>query len=269
MTKILIPRKQVKKKRIAPSTQKPEKSLIEVLKKHSGRDSTGTISVRHHGGRQKRYYRIIDFKRSVRDIEGTVKTIEYDPNRHAYISLIEYADGKKRYILQPKDLKVGDVVSAGENVEIKTGNALPLKNIPLGVEVHNLELRPGQGGKMVRGAGNVATVLSKDAGYVQVKLPSGEVRKFFEESYATVGAVGNGEHRYEKIGSAGRARRMGRRPTVRGVAQHPGSHPHGGGEGRSGTGMHPKTPWGKKARGKRTRNKSRWTRKLIVQPRKK
>ncbi len=257
------------RRRVGMSSIKPQKSLIEVLKKHSGRDNKGHVSTRHQGGRQKRYYRIIDFKRSIRDVEGVVKTVEYDPNRFAYISLVEFADGKKCYILQPKDLKAGDVVMAGESVPIKIGNALPLKNIPLGMAVHNIELRPGQGGKMVRGAGNTATVLSKDAGYVQIKLPSGEVRKFYEDCYATIGTIGNVEHRYDKIGSAGRARLMGRRPGVRGVAQHPGSHPHGGGEGRSGEGMHPKTPWGKPARGKRTRNRYRATRKLIVTQRKK
>lgn len=250
-----------------PATHKPEKSLIEILKKHSGRDNTGSISMRHQGGRQKRYYRIIDFKRSKRDVEGTVMTIEYDPNRNAYISLIQYADGEKRYILNPKDLKVGDKVVATESAEVKAGNAMPLRNIPIGIEVHNVELRPGQGGKMVRGAGNAAVVVAKDDTYVHLKLPSGEVRKFFSNCFATIGTIGNTEFKYQEIGKAGRRRLMGIRPTVRGVAQHPGSHPHGGGEGRSGTGMHPKTPWGRKARGTRTRNKYAWTKKLIVKER--
>jgi large subunit ribosomal protein L2 len=223
--------------------------------------------VRHQGGRQKRYYRIIDFKRSKRDVEGTVLTIEYDPNRNAFISLIQYADGEKRYILNPKDLKVGDTIMSNESTEVKTGNAMPLKNIPIGIDVHNVELRPGQGGKMVRGAGNSAVVVAKDAEYVQLKLPSGEIRKFFAECYAKIGSVGNTEFKYQEIGKAGRKRLMGIRPTVRGVAQNPSSHPHGGGEGRSGTGMHPKTPWGKKAHGGRTRNKYAWTKKLIVKPR--
>ncbi len=249
------------------ATSKPEKSLIEILKKHSGRDNSGTISVRHQGGRQKRYYRIIDFKRNKRDVVGTVQTVEYDPNRNAFISLVLYEDGDKRYILNPKDVKAGDMVIASESAEIKSGNAMKLRNIPIGIEVHNVELRPGQGGKMVRGAGNSAVVVAKDDEYVQLKLPSGEIRKFFADCFATVGVLGNTEFKYQEIGKAGRKRLMGIRPTVRGVAQHPGSHPHGGGEGRSGTGMHPKTPWGKKAHGGRTRNKQAWTKKLIVKSR--
>lgn len=250
-----------------PTTHEPEKSLIEILKKHSGRDNKGHISVRHQGGRQKRYYRLIDFKRSKRDVNGVVSTVEYDPNRNAYISLIQYEDGEKRYILNPKSLQIGDSILAAETTEVKPGNAMPLRNIPIGVEVHNVELRPGQGGKMVRGAGNAAMVVAKDDQYVQLKMPSGEVRKFFAACYATIGVVGNSEFKYQQIGKAGRKRLMGIRPTVRGVAQHPGSHPHGGGEGRSGTGMHPKTPWGKIAHGGRTRNKYAWTKKLIVKPR--
>lgn len=246
---------------------KPAKHLTEILKKHSGRDSTGSISVRHQGGRHKRYYRIIDFKRNKFDSEGKVLTVEYDPNRNSRISLVQYADGEQRYILQPKDLKVGDVVLSADMPEMKIGNAAPLKNIPIGTEVHNIELRPGQGGKMVRGAGGAAVVLSKDEEYVQIKLPSGSIRLFLKDCRATVGTVGNIEHKDELMGTAGRKRRMGIRPTVRGVAQDPRSHPHGGGEGKSGEGMHPKTPWGKSARGTRTRKKFKWSNRYIVKRR--
>lgn len=254
--------------RIHKSSQKPEKSLIEILKKNSGRDSSGRISVRHQGGRQKRYYRLIDFKRNKTDVVGTVETIEYDPNRNVFISLIKYSDGEKRYILHPKDIKVGDKVASGEAVDIKPGNALPLKNIPIGQEVHNVEMRRGQGGKVARGAGNAAVIIAKDDTFVHLKLPSGEVKKFPEECYATVGALGNSEFRFRIIGKAGRKRHMGIRPTVRGTAQNPRSHPHGGGEGRSGEGMHPKTPWGKSARGNRTRARYRYTSSLIIKRRK-
>ncbi len=246
----------------------PEKSLIHILKKHSGRDSTGTISVRHQGGRQKRYYRTIDFKRDKREMESKVIRIETDPNRNSHIALIEYKDKEKRYIIHPKDLKVGMSVIAGENADIKVGNALPLKNIPLGIQVHNIELYPGKGGQMMRGAGSYAVVIAKEDQYVHLKLPSGEVRKFFADCYATVGQVGNIGHKEEIIGNAGRKILMGIRPTVRGTAQNPRSHPHGGGEGRSGEGMHPKTPWGKSARGTKTRWKKKWTNKLIVERRK-
>ncbi|MBI1863439.1 50S ribosomal protein L2 [Candidatus Microgenomates bacterium] len=258
----------MRKSQLFISTSKPEKSLTEILKKHSGRDSSGHISVRHQGGRQKRYYRMIDFKRNKRDAEAVVQTIEYDPNRNVYISLVQYADGEKRYILHPKDIKVGDKVTAGEKAEIKAGNALPLKNIPIGIEVHNVEMRPGQGGKIVRGAGNVAIIIARDDAFVHLKLPSGEVKKFPFECYATIGALGNSEFRFKIIGKAGTKRHMGIRPTVRGTAQNPRSHPHGGGEGRSGEGMHSKTPWGKPARGKRTRARYRYTSSLTVKPRK-
>lgn len=211
---------------------------------------------------------MIDFKRNKYDIVGEVKRIEYDPNRNAHIALIEYADAEKRYILHPKDLEVGAKVQAGEKVEVKVGNALPLSAIPLGIEVHNIELRPRQGGKIVRGAGSAAVVVAKEENFVHIKLPSGEVRKFTGDCYATVGRVGNINHKDEIIGTAGRKRHMGIRPTVRGVAQNPRSHPHGGGEGRSGEGMHPKTPWGKSARGTRTRNRKALTRANIIKPRK-
>ncbi len=256
------------KKKIYSTTSKPEKKLVEILKKHSGRDSSGRVSVRHQGGRQKRYYRLIDFKRTKPGVKGEVISIEYDPNRNAYIALVSYADGEKRYVLHPKDLKIGDKIVASETADIKIGNSLPLKNIPVGTQVHNVELYPGQGGKMIRGAGTAATVLAKDEQYVHLKLPSGEVRKFLQDCYATVGLVGNLEHKYENIGKAGRKILMGIRPTVRGVAQNPRSHPHGGGEGKSGTGMHPKTPWGKPAKGTKRRNRNKWSNKLIIKPRK-
>lgn len=246
---------------------KPAKHLTEILKKHSGRDSTGQISVRHQGGRHKRYYRFIDFKRDKFDVSGTVQTVEYDPNRNARISLVKYSDGETRYILQPRDLKVGDVVISSDTAEIKVGNTVSLQNIPIGTEVHNIELRPGQGGKMVRGAGTAAVVMGKDENYVQIKLPSGAVRLFPKTARATIGVVGNIEHKDIILGTAGRKIRMGIRPTVRGVAQNPRSHPHGGGEGKSGEGMHPKTPWGKSARGTRTRKKYKWSNRYIVKRR--
>lgn len=249
-------------------TSEPEKSLVSILKKHSGRDNSGSVSVRHQGGRQKRYYRHVDFQRSIRNIEGTVKQIEYDPNRNAHIALVEYTNGVKSYILHPTDLQIGQKVIAGEQVDIRPGNALPLSNIPLGIEVHNIELYPGQGGKIVRGAGTTAQVVAKVEGHVHLRLPSGETRKFLKDCWATIGVVGNSGHKEEIIGKAGRKRLMGIRPTVRGTAQNPRSHPHGGGEGRSGEGMHPKTPWGKPARGKRTRKPSKWSNKLIVKRRK-
>lgn len=249
------------------SSYKPVKKLTEILKKHSGRDNTGSVSVRHQGGRQKRYYRIIDFKRDKRDVVGTIERVEYDPNRNAHIALVRYDDNELRYILHPKDVAIGTKVLSADTVEIKAGNATALKNIPVGIEVHNVEMYPKQGGIMIRSAGSSAVVVARDGGYVALKMPSGEVRKFFEDAWATIGRVGNVEQKYEVIGRAGRKRLMGIRPTVRGTAQNPRSHPHGGGEGRSGEGMHPKTPWGKKARGKKTRNKYAWSKKLIVSKR--
>lgn len=246
------------------SSSQPEKKLTELLKKHSGRNNAGRITVRHQGGRQKRYYRIIDFKRDKRDMEGVVRGIEYDPNRNSLICLVEYTDGEKRYILQANDIKVGDAVYSGEKADIKPGNALPLRMIPIGIEVHNLELFPGQGGKLIRGAGTAGVVVAKEGIYVHVKLPSGTIRKCFAECYATVGMLGNIEHKDRILGKAGTSRLMGHRPVVRGTAQNPRSHPHGGGEGRTGEGMHPKTPWGKSARGTKTRNKVKWSNKFIV-----
>ncbi len=247
-----------------PKTLDPQKSLTEILKKHSGRDSSGKITVRHQGGRQKRYYRIIDFKRDKRDIVGTVERVEYDPNRNAFIGLINYEDGEKRYILYPNNLEIGSKIIASEKADIKVGNALPLSKIPIGIEIHNIELYPGQGGAMVRGAGTFATVIAQEGNYTHVKLMSGEVRKFTTNCYATIGRVGNIIHKDRDLGKAGRKILMGIRPTVRGTAQNPRSHPHGGGEGRSGEGMNPKTPWGKSARGTRTRWKKKWSNKLIV-----
>lgn len=244
------------------------KKLKVILKKHSGRNNQGKITVRHQGGRQKRYYRIIDFKRDKKDIKGKIISIEYDPNRTANIALVEYEDGEKRYILSPEGLKINDEIIAGDNGEIKLGNALPLKNIPIGVGVYNIELYPGKGGQIVRSAGVSATIIGKDDKYVYLKLPSGEERKVFKNCYATIGQISNISHKFEKLGKAGRKILMGIRPTVRGTAQNPRSHPHGGGEGRVGEGMHPKTPWGKPARGKKTRKKSLWSDKFIIKRRK-
>ncbi len=255
-------------RKLYPISHEPQKSLISILKKHSGRDSSGTVSVRHQGGRHKRYYRQIDFKRDKRDLTAVVMGIEYDPNRNAHIALVEYKDKEVRYIISPHTIKVGDNIVATDNAEIKIGNALKLKNIPLGIEVHNIELYPGQGGQMMRGAGTAAAVVAKEGKYVHLKLPSGEVRKFNGECYGTVGRVGNILHKDEIIGTAGRKRHMGIRPTVRGTAQNPRSHPHGGGEGRSGEGMHPKTPWGKAARGKKTRKFSKRKSSLVIVKRK-
>ncbi len=244
------------------------KKLKVILKKHSGRNNQGKITVRHQGGRQKRYYRIVDFTREKRNIKGKVVNIEYDPNRTTQIALVKYEDEEERYILLPEGLKIGDEVIAGEDVEVKIGNALPLKNIPIGVNVHNIELFPGKGGQIVRSAGAFATVIGKDDVYAHLKLPSGEKRKVLLNCYATIGQLSNVDHKEEIIGKAGRKRLMGIRPTVRGTAQNPRSHPHGGGEGRVGEGMHPKTPWGRPARGKKTRKKNKYSDKLIIEKRK-
>lgn len=255
-------------KSIINKHNKPSKRLRSILKKHSGRDNSGTISVRHQGGRQKRYYREIDFKRNKFDIQGEVTSIEKDPNRNAFIALIKYKDNELRYIIHPQGLKIGDKVISGQNVDIKIGNTLPLKNIPIGINVHNLEIFPGQGGKVIRSAGATASVIAHEDKYTQLKLSSGEIKRFLNDCLATIGQVGNIEHKDEIIGNAGRKILMGIRPTVRGTAQNPRSHPHGGGEGRSGEGMHPKTPWGKSARGTRTRKKKLWSNHLIVKRRK-
>ena len=243
----------------------PEKRLSTILKKQSGRDAQGHVSMRHQGGREKRFLREVDWRRNKFDIEAKVLAIEYDPNRTANLALLSYADGEKRYIIAPKDLKVGDRVISSDKAEIKTGNCLKLKNIPLGVPIHALELNPGRGANMLRSAGSSAQILSKEGNYAALKMPSGEVRKILLDCQATIGVVSNEDWRNVVLGKAGRKRHMGIRPTVRGVAQDPRSHPHGGGEGRSGIGLKkgPKTPWGKKAF-KKTRNKKKWSDKLII-----
>ena len=245
--------------------KKPEKSLTEHLKKHSGRNSQGKITVRHQGGGSKKTYRIIDFKRDKKDIPAKVTAIEYDPNRSAFIALLTYADGEKRYILAPLDLKVGDKVMAGENADIKPGNALPLRSIPVGTLIHNVEIKPGKGGQMVRSAGMYAQLMAKEGAFAQVRLPSGEVRKVPIDACATVGTVGNTDHENVRVGKAGRTRHMGVRPTVRGVVMNPCDHPHGGGEGKSPVGMPaPVTPWGKPALGYKTRKHKKYSNRLIV-----
>lgn len=240
-----------------------------ILPKSSGRGAGGRVSVRHQGGRMKRFLREIDFARSKRDIYGKVVEIEYDPNRKARIALVIYSDGERRYILAPIGLKEGDRVMAGESVPFTTGNALPLGRMPIGTQIHNIEVRPGKGGQMVRGAGTSATVQAKEEKFVIIKLPSGEVRRFDARAWATVGQIGRAEHKHEKLRKAGQNRWRGKRPTVRGTAMHPAAHPHGGGEGRTGEGMPPKTPWGKPARGVKTRKKGKYSDKWIVERRKK
>ena len=237
---------------------KPERSLTTALRKKGGRNNTGRVTVRHRGGGHKRRYRIIDFKRNKFDSRAEVIAIEYDPNRSARIALVQYEDGEKRYIIAPLGVKVGQVIANGELAELRPGHALPLSEIPTGTVVHNIELRPGKGGQMVRAAGTSAQVIAKEGNYVTLRLPSGEYRKVLETCMATVGQVGNAEHGNVNLGKAGRSRWLGWRPTVRGTAQDPASHPHGGGEGRSGIGMKaPKTPWGKPALGVRTRRNKR------------
>lgn len=243
----------------------PERSLLEPLKKHSGRNSYGRITVRHKGGGNRQKYRIIDFKRDKFGVKAEVKTIEYDPNRSANIALVEYEDGVKAYILAPEGLKVGDAVVAGPDADIKVGNALPLANIPTGTFVHNVELYPGRGGQMARAAGNAAQLMAKENGLALLRLPSGELRNVPAICMATIGTVGNADHENVKIGKAGRTRHMGIRPTVRGSVMNPNDHPHGGGEGKSPIGRPgPVTPWGKPALGYKTRKKFKRSDKLIV-----
>lgn len=238
------------------TTSTPEKSLTKTLKKKSGRNNQGKITVRHQGGGVKRKYRIIDFKRNKVNVPGSVASIEYDPNRTANIALINYADGEKRYIIAPKDLKVGMTVESGEKVDITVGNALPIMNIPVGTMVHNIELRPGKGGELARSAGTSAQILGREDKYVMIRLSSGEQRKVLGTCMATVGEVGNEDSSLVKIGKAGRKRLMGVRPTVRGSVMNPNDHPHGGGEGRAPVGRKaPVTPWGKPALGLKTRKK--------------
>ncbi|HPO04492.1 MAG TPA: 50S ribosomal protein L2 [Bacillota bacterium] len=246
----------------------PEKSLTVTLKKHSGRNSRGKITVRHRGGGYRPKYRIIDFKRDKDGIPGKVATIEYDPNRSANIALIFYADGEKRYIIAPNTLKVGDTVYSGEDADIQVGNALPVKNIPVGTVIHCIEMKAGKGAQMVRAAGNGAQLMAKEGGYVTVRLPSGEMRKIRMECRATIGEVGNIEHENINFGKAGRKRHMGIRPTVRGSVMNPNDHPHGGGEGKTGIGrVSPVTPWGKPALGYKTRKKNKSSNQYIIKRR--
>ncbi len=242
---------------------RPEKSLIRPLKKKAGRNNQGRITVRHRGGGHKRHYRIIDFRRDKHNIPGRVVAIEYDPNRSARIALIHYRDGEKRYILAPVGLKVGDTVMSGDQAEVRVGNALPLRRIPLGTQIHNIELNIGHGGQLVRSAGAAAQLLAKEGDYAQIRLPSGEVRMVHLNCMATIGQVGNLEHANIRIGKAGRSRWLGRRPEVRGAAMNPRDHPHGGGEGRAPRGGQPQTKWGKPAQGYRTRNNKRTDRFII------
>ena len=250
------------------TTSTPEKSLLKPIRKKAGRNNTGRITCRHKGGGHKQAYRVIDFKRDKFGIPGVVKTVEYDPNRNVRISLVVYADGEKRYILTPHDLKVGDTVVSGPEAEIQVGNALPLELIPLGTIIHNIELIPGRGAKMVRTAGAGAQLMAKDGNYVTIKMPSSEMRMVRKECLATIGVLGNAEFKNLKVGKAGRTRHLGIRPTVRGVTMNPCDHPHGGGEGKTGPGGNPKTPWGKPALGRKTRNKKKQSSKLIVRRRK-
>ena len=250
------------------TAQKPEKSLTVSLHQKSGRDTFGRISVRRRGGGVKRAYRIIDFKRNKYGVPGTVKTIEYDPNRSVLIALVFYADGEKRYILAPKGLTVGTKVMSGPNAPLTTGNALPLKKIPLGLAVHNVELNYGRGGQLVRSAGLSATVIAKEGDYVTLRLPSGEMRMVFGECYATLGVLGNEDHMNISLGKAGASRHLGRRPKVRGVVMNPVDHPHGGGEGKTAAGRNPCTPWGKPAKGGKTRSKKKPSNAFIVKKRK-
>ena len=245
----------------------PEKSLLKSIKKSGGRNSAGRITSRFRGGGHKRLYRVIDFKRNKDNIPATVASIEYDPNRSARIALLHYLDGEKTYILAPDGLRVGDRVESGANADIKAGNTLPLRNIPLGTHVHNIELHKGHGGQLARGAGGYAQLIAKEGKYAQLKLPSGEVRMILLDCRATVGQVGNLDHENVSYGKAGRARWVGRRPHVRGVAMNPVDHPLGGGEGKSSGGRHPVTPWGVPTKGYRTR-RTKKTDKLIVKRRK-
>jgi len=252
------------------TTDKPYKKLLVPLKKSGGRNNTGRITSRHRGGGHKRNYRIIDFKRNKIDIPATVQTIEYDPNRTARIALVKYNDGEMRYILAPDKLKVGDVIMASPNAEFKDGNALPLKKIPLGLFIHNIEMKPGKGGQLVRSAGNAAQLVANEGKFATIKLPSGEIRMIQNVCYATLGTVSNTDHFNISYGKAGRTRWFGVRPQTRGMAMNPVDHPMGGGEGTSKSGggrLHPRSPWGKNAKGYRTRNPKKKSNKLIVRSR--
>ena len=249
------------------TTDKPEKSLLEPIRKTGGRNNEGKITAEHIGGGSRRHYRIIDFKRRKDNVPARVASVEYDPNRSARIALLHYADGEKRYILAPNNLKVGQTVMSGEKVEPESGNCMPIKNIPLGLDIHNIELRVGQGGRLVRSAGGVAKLLAKEGDYAHIVLPSGEIRKLFLECRATIGQLGNLDHKNIRIGKAGRNRWKGIRPHVRGVAQNPVSHPLGGGEGRSGGGRHPCSRTGLLAKGGKTRKKKSLSSKFIIRRR--
>ncbi len=249
--------------------KEPEKKLLKANPSSGGRNSKGRISVRRRGGGQKRQYRIIDFKRNKFNIPAKIVALEYDPNRSADIALLQYADGEKRYILAPLGLKIGDEVISGEDVAIKVGNSLPLHKIPSGAIVHNIEMKPGKGGQIARGAGAAAQIMAKEGKYVTLKLPSGEMRLILDRCYATVGEIGNKEHANISLGKAGRNRWMGKRPKVRGVAMNPIDHPMGGGEGKTSGGGHPRTPWGKPTKGYKTRKKNKGSDRHIVARRKK
>jgi len=253
--------------RTSLSNEKPIKELLAPLKKSGGRNNTGRITVRHVGGGHKRKYRMVDFKRRKWDVPASVERLEYDPNRSAFIALIKYNDGELSYILAPQRVKVGDTIVAGEKVDILPGNALPLKSIPVGTIVHNIELKPGKGGQMARSAGTYVQVVGKDGGYAMLRLSSGEQRLVHETCMATVGAVSNPDHSNTNIGKAGRKRWMGVRPTVRGVAMNPVDHPHGGGEGRTSGGRTPVSPWGQDTKGKRTRKPKKPSSKFVVRSR--
>lgn len=250
------------------TTDKPLKQLTKGMTKTGGRNSYGRLTVRARGGGHKRLYRLIDWKRDKFDIPGNVVSVEYDPNRSARIALISYVDGEKRYILWPAALKVGDTIVSGDRVDIKPGNSMPLKNIPLGTMVHNVELKLGKGGQMIRSAGGYGQLMAKEKGYVQIKLPSGEVRMVLDRCRATIGQLGNLDHENISLGKAGRTRRLGRRPKVRGVAMNPVDHPHGGGEGKSSGGRHPVTPWGVPTKGYKTRKRDKPSDRFIVKRRK-
>jgi len=251
------------------TTDQPERSLLEDLRGQSGRNQHGHITVRHRGNRARRQYRIIDFKRGKDGVPATVATIEYDPNRSANIALLHYADGEKRYILAPLGLKVGDKISSGVGSDIRVGNSLPIGEIPVGTQIHNVELVPGKGGQMCRSAGTAAQLMAKEDRYAQIRLPSGEVRKLLMNCRATIGQVGNLDHENVSLGKAGRVRHMGFRPTVRGVVMNPNDHPHGGGEGKSPIGMpSPMSPWGKPTLGRKTRKRKKLSNQYIVKSRK-
>ncbi len=246
------------------TSTKPEKSLVKPLKKSGGRNSRGRMTVRHRGGGHKRRYREIDFRRDKHGVPAKVASIEYDPNRTARIALLHYADGEKRYILAPLGIKVGEIVSSGPDAEVKVGNALPLSRIPLGMSIHNIEFSPGKGAQIVRSAGGAAVMIARESNFARVRLPSGEIRLIHVDCMATIGQLGNVEHEGVSIGKAGRARWLGRRPKVRGVAMNPIDHPHGGGEGKSSGGRHPSTPWGKPTKGYKTRKVKKASDKYIV-----